>query len=233
MRDSESDTATSGVPVGRASDGAPTDVRSDAPTEVPAHLPADAPADLPADAPAEVPADLPADRDLDGARADGRSVFSEAEFRPGDDAVPAHTMEFVRIDGKDALQRYVPGDYIPRGALPAEDLADGIMPGSRASARNSRRRPTPTHALLGILFWAITVALFITGLTLGLNGDYATSRVIAFIAIGASVAGFLLGAIATILGRGRELGIVAMVLCVVSNPLVLAELLGWVSTLTS
>jgi hypothetical protein len=156
---------------------------------------------------------------------------ADGQFRPGDDAVPTHTMEFVRIEGNDALVRYVPGEYVPRGALPAED-PDELGSGSRAGARSGRRRPTPVHALLSVLFWVITVALFITGLNLGIADDYATSRVIAFIAIGTSIVGVLLGGVAVVLNRGRELGITAMVLCVVSNPLVLAELLGWVSNLT-
>jgi hypothetical protein len=165
------------------------------------------------------------DGDADGPAADGR-------FRPGNDTVPTHTVEFVRIEGNDALVRYVPGEYVPRGALPAEDPNDRAS-GDWAGARSGRRRPTPVHALLGTLFWVITVALFITGLTLGIGDDYATSRVIAFIAIGTSIVGFLLGGIAVVLNRGRELGIAAMVLCVVSNPLVLAELLGWISSLTT
>jgi hypothetical protein len=167
------------------------------------------------------------------ARAPSAKQWSDGEFRPGDDAVPTHTVEFVRVEGYDALQRYVPGDYIPRGALPAEEPDEELTPGGRASARNGRRRPTPVHALMGMLFWAITVVLFVVGLNLGVDGDYATSRVIAYIAIGTSVVAFLLGTIAVILNRGRELGIVAMVLSVLSNPLVLAELLGWVTGLTS
>ncbi|PRY67034.1 hypothetical protein B0I08_108118 [Glaciihabitans tibetensis] len=157
-------------------------------------------------------------------------VASDGRFRPGDDTLPTHTMEFLRIEGNDALIKYVPGEYVPRGALPAELPEDESAPGIRPRTRN--RRPTPIHALLGILFWAATVVLTAVGMNLALGGDYATSQVIAFIAAGCSVLGFILGGIAVLLRRGDGLGIVAMVLCLVSNPLLLAKVLGWLSELT-
>jgi hypothetical protein len=160
---------------------------------------------------------------------DNEPVPSDGQFRPGDDTVPTHTMEFVRVDGKDALQRYVPGEYVPRGALPADDPNDEDAPG----AHRARRRPTPVHALLGMLFWLATLVLFIVGFNLGQNGSFGAAQVLAFVSIGTSGLGVLFGIIAVVLGRGRELGIVAIVLSVLTNPLVLAELLGWVATLTS
>jgi hypothetical protein len=153
-----------------------------------------------------------------------------SRFVPGADPVPTHTVEFERIesDSEGGLVRYVPGDYVPRGA-PAD--VEEPEPRSRDGARQGRRRPTPVHGLLGIACAIATVALLVTGINLALIGDFDTSRVIAFVAVGASILGFLLGGISVILRRGTALGVVAMVVCVVANPVLLAQVLGWVRTL--
>lgn len=152
-----------------------------------------------------------------------------SRFVPGADPVPTHTVEFERIDSEGGLVRYVPGDYVPRGA-PADEVEPEAR--GRDGARQGRRRPTPVHGLLGLACAIATVALFVTGLNLALVGDFETSRVVAFIAVGASIVGFLLGGVSVILRRGTALGVIAMVLCVGANPVLLAQLLGWVRTLT-
>lgn len=146
-----------------------------------------------------------------------------ARFVPGDDPVPTHTVEFERIDG-DGLVRYVPEEYVPRGA-PAAVLPP--EPRSRDGARQGRRRPTPVHALLGSLCGIATLVLLITGINLALGGDYTASQVVAYVAVGTSIGGFFLGGASVILNRGRELGVVAMVVCVLANPVLLAQALGW------
>jgi hypothetical protein len=151
-----------------------------------------------------------------------------ARFVPGDDPVPTHTVEFERIDGSDGLVRYVPGEYVPRGA-PAPVLPP--EPRSRDGARQGRRRPTPVHALLGSLCGIVTVALLITGINLALGGDYTASQVVAYVAVGTSIVGFFLGGVSVIRNRGRELGIVAMIVCVLANPVLLAQALGWAHSL--
>lgn len=151
-----------------------------------------------------------------------------ARFVPGDDPVPTHTVEFERIDGESGLVRYVPDEYVPRGA-PEEALPP--EPRSRDEARQGRRRPTPVHALLATLCAVVTLVLLVVGINLALGGDYSASRVVAFVAVGASIVGFFLGGVSVILRRGRELGIAAMVVCVLANPVLLAQVLGWAHTL--
>jgi hypothetical protein len=152
-----------------------------------------------------------------------------ARFVPGADPVPTHTVEFERIDTDGGLIRYVPGDYVPRGA-PADTVEPEAR--SRDGARQGRRRPTPVHGLLGIVCAIGTIALLVTGINLALGGEFGASRVLAFVAVAVSVVGFLLGGVSVILRRGTALGIVAMVVCVVANPMLLAQVLGWVRTLS-
>ena len=149
-------------------------------------------------------------------------------FVPGDDPVPTHTVEFERIEGQNGLVRYVPGEYVPRGA-PQE--VPPPEPRSRDGARQGRRRPTPVHGLLGVACAIATVVLLVVGINLALGGDYSASRIVAFVAVGTSIVGFFLGGVSVILRRGRELGIVAMVVSVLANPVLLAEGLGWAHTL--
>lgn len=151
-----------------------------------------------------------------------------ARFVPGDDPVPTHTVEFERIDGENGLVRYVPGEYVPRGAPQVELPPE---PRSRDGARQGRRRPTPVHGLLGVACAIATVVLLVVGINLALAGDYSASRVVAFVAVGASIVGFFLGGVSVILRRGRELGIAAMIVCVVANPVLLAQVLGWAHAL--
>lgn len=140
------------------------------------------------------------------------------EWRPADEAARPRTREFVRIDGASGLVEYVPGEFVPRGAGRDEVRA-------RRARRWARAMPGMGALLLGLL----TAVLLVVGIELALGDNYSMSRAVAYVAIAFSVAGLLVGGAAVILGRGRNWGIPAVILCVIANPVILTKVLGWAS----
>lgn len=116
--------------------------------------------------------------------------------------------------------------------LPIADAA----PGSAAPEYPSHpfdypaviRRPSYFARNLGAVsaVWsAIFVALEIVAIVLASNGLWAVATALAWAVIVLTVASFLVGASAVILRRKRRLGILAMILSLVANPLVLIAVL--------
>ena len=138
-------------------------------------------------------------------------------YLPGNDPLPTHTVEFVRIDGAEGLVRYEPLGYLPQGAG---------RPG-----RKGRRRPSPIPGLLALFLAIVTVVLLIIGVDVALRGDYAASRGVAYSTIGTSLVGVIIGIIALIAGRGRVWAVIGIVVCVLANPYVLTAVLGWFSSM--
>ena len=138
-------------------------------------------------------------------------------YMPGNDPLPTHTVEFVRIDGAEGLVRYEPLGYLPQGVG---------RPG-----RKGRRRPSPIPGLLALFLAIVTVVLLIIGVDVALRGDYAASRGIAYSTIGTSLVGVIIGIIAVLARRGRVWGIIGIVVCVLANPYVLTTVLGWFSSM--
>jgi hypothetical protein len=106
--------------------------------------------------------------------------------------------------------------------------------GSR-STRASRFRAGLGTATLGtatlgttaLALGALTALLVVIGINLAVGDDFAASTAVGVIAVGVSIAGFLLGGVAVITRRGRLLGVVAVVVCVLANPVVLTRLLDF------
>lgn len=79
---------------------------------------------------------------------------------------------------------------------------------------------------VGVLLALAAAVLQILGIVQASNLNWERGTLFAWLAIGASVAGFAVGLVAAILNRGRKLGILAMIASVVANPFLLAQLLG-------
>jgi hypothetical protein len=79
---------------------------------------------------------------------------------------------------------------------------------------------------IGVLLAVGAGVLQVLGIVQATALNWERGTLLAWLAIGASVLAFVVGLAAVILRRGRRLGIVAMVVAVVANPWVLAQLLG-------
>jgi len=183
--------------------------RRDSPVPMSTPTPAPSSAVTPASAPSSERAPFSTPMPWTGAGgwngADGRTGSIEAVRAAEADAHAA------------ALARESSGDGMPLGAASA---------GTTTAGRTAGR----VRWLLGafsLAFAALTVVLLITGLTLGFGKDYAASTSVAFAAIASSIVGFIMGGAAVITHRGRALGVVAVVLSVLANPVALTQILGW------
>lgn len=65
------------------------------------------------------------------------------------------------------------------------------------------------------------------------SGDPVTGTVLAYVAIGLSIAAVLGGLVALVAGFGRRTGAAAVVIGTLANPIVLLTLLGWVQAVAS
>ena len=79
---------------------------------------------------------------------------------------------------------------------------------------------------IGVLLALAAGVLQVLGIIQASNLNWQRGTLLAWLAIGASVAGFVVGLVAIILNRGRRFGIVAMIASVVANPFLLTQLLG-------
>lgn len=107
----------------------------------------------------------------------------------------------------------------------------GIEVFTRRSARRSasptpRRRSAPL-GLISLLAALATVILLWMGMSFAVGGRNLVSTDLAYLAIGMSVVAIVGGLSAIVLGRGRALGVVAIVVGLLANPLLLTRLLSW------
>jgi hypothetical protein len=90
--------------------------------------------------------------------------------------------------------------------------------------------PSPPRApwLVGVVGLVLAVAaavLQVLGIVQASNFNWERGTFLAWLAIGASVAAFIVGLVALIGNRGRRWGMAAMVAAVIANPWVLTRLL--------
>lgn len=94
------------------------------------------------------------------------------------------------------------------------------------------RRKTPLIGALGVALAATAAVLQAVAIGVATGGDYLSSTVVAYLAIGFSVLAVGIGVLGIALNRGRRLGIAAVIVGIVANPLVLLLLLTGVGALT-
>ena len=92
-----------------------------------------------------------------------------------------------------------------------------------------RKRQTVSRWLLGavgVLLAVVAGGLQVAGIVQASNLNWERGTLLAWLAIGVSLAALVVGLVAVVTKRGRRLGVVAMIAAVVANPFVLAQLLG-------
>lgn len=101
------------------------------------------------------------------------------------------------------------------------------MTSQPANAAQAKRRRAPW--ILGVVAVALAViaaVLQVLGIIQATNLNWQRGTLLAWLAIGVSTVAFLVGLTAIIVHRGRRWGVAAMIVAIVANPWVLAQLLG-------
>ena len=80
--------------------------------------------------------------------------------------------------------------------------------------------------VIGVLLAVLAGVLQVLGIVQASNLNWERGTLLAWLAIGASVAAFVVGLTAVILNRGRRWGVAAMLAAVIANPWILVQLLG-------
>ena len=118
---------------------------------------------------------------------------------------------------------------IPVITVPTEGVEPAVPVDGRPKPEEAvePRRGVPRWlvGLIGVVFALATVVAHIGAVSIASSGDWPVGTTWGYVAIGASVIGFLLGLLATIFGWGRRLGVFAMVLSVLANPFLLLHVL--------
>jgi len=140
------------------------------------------------------------------------------QYSPVEEQVRPKTREFLRVDNTHGLVEYVPSEFVPRGN--GRDAA-------RTHRANRWLRAVPGISALALSL--LTIILLVIGIQLALAGNFTFSAAVAYVGVGTSAVGFLLGSIAAITDRGRGSGLTAMIVSVATNPLILTAVLGWAS----
>ncbi|WP_168625815.1 MULTISPECIES: hypothetical protein [unclassified Cryobacterium] len=110
----------------------------------------------------------------------------------------------------------------PDGPSPDAQSPDAEWP----DAEPKRRRPFP-FGLVALVSVLVLIALEVTGVLLAVSGAYAAATFIGQAIIVLTFVPFVLGIVGVILNRGRLTGAIAIVLAVLTNPLVLNTVLGF------
>lgn len=129
-------------------------------------------------------------------------------------------------DGEQPL----PAETLTAETLPAE-TAPG-MPVPYGTPEPATRRPSPLVARLGLTALVVAVvgvAAEVVGIVVGNAGDWESATLLAWFSIAVTAIGFVGGLVAVIANRDRALGVIALILGLIGNPLVLVGLLGALS----
>ena len=110
----------------------------------------------------------------------------------------------------------------------------GIEVFGRAPRRRAEPPPRPHGSRLGLvaaLAGAVTVVGTVVGIVTSMAGRYESGILLAYLSTATSAIAVLGGLAAVLMGRGRRLGLLAIVLGVLASPPVLTRLLAWASGL--
>lgn len=111
------------------------------------------------------------------------------------------------------------------GVEPAVPIDSGPARADETQPRRRRHR-----WLVGFIAFAFAVATIVAhtvAIVVASSGDWPAGIIWGYVAIGASIVGFVVGLLATIFGWGRRLGAIAMALSVLANPYLLLNLLSF------
>jgi hypothetical protein len=114
------------------------------------------------------------------------------------------------------------GEQLPAATTPGMPVPFGVT-------EPAPRRPSPVVTRLGLtalVFAAVGVAAEVAGIIIGNAGEWQGATILAWIAIVLTALAFFAGLVAAIANRDRRLGVIALVIGLVGNPLVLVGLLG-------
>lgn len=106
------------------------------------------------------------------------------------------------------------------------DPSELAEPGDTA-AREPWRPPYWLVGAIAMVFAIVTVITHAAGVSVASAGDAETGTTLAFVAIGTSILGFLVGLTAVVLDRGRGWGVLAMIASLFGNPYILVQLLNF------
>jgi hypothetical protein len=111
--------------------------------------------------------------------------------------------------------------------------ADASVPGPRSDIRRPGAGSLGAVSLGAGSFGAALLLAVVEAIAIALGSDqhFVAATILAWFVIVLTVASFIAGLVAVVSGRGRRVGIAAMVLSVLANPLVLVWLLGALGSL--
>lgn len=85
----------------------------------------------------------------------------------------------------------------------------------------------PGLGILALLLAVGFAVVHVVAVIAGVDGDFARSSQLAYVAIGGTAVSLLLGAVTVVIGAGRRWGVVAVLVSLVANPLVLIRILDF------
>ena len=130
-------------------------------------------------------------------------------------------------NGERGIEALTPSRVPPRAGTARKPAPRKRTPATKARAP----RKAPALGILALVLGIGAVVVVVVGINSATAGDYAPATTLAYAAIAASISGFLLGGVAVITARGRGIGGLAMVICVLANPVVLRQILDYASQL--
>jgi hypothetical protein len=140
------------------------------------------------------------------------------------DAPPDEVVEATIVEPDPAPTSPADLEHVPLKVVPMYVDEDPVVEPAVAPQPERRRRPFIGIAALVLALGA--GGLHIAAVIIAAGGGFETGTLLAWLAIGASVLGFAVGAVAVIGGWGRRLGLLGAVLAVLVNPWVVLRVLG-------
>ena len=118
-------------------------------------------------------------------------------------------------------------EVAPDAESPARSELDGSPSQDGTKYAPPDRRRSPALGVLALVSLIASIVVQVVAIAVASAGDYVSGTALAIAAIALSGVAVLTGLIALIIGRGRILGIICVVLGILTNPLLLVAVLGY------
>ena len=118
-------------------------------------------------------------------------------------------------------------EVAPDAASPTRSEIDGSPSPDETKYASLDRRRSPALGVLALVALIASIVVQVVAIAVASAGDYVPGTALAIAAIALSGVAVLTGLIALIIGRGRILGIISVVLGLLTNPLLLVAVLGY------